>query len=41
LAALFCLNTLLVDVNLYEFVDLRECLYLAVFVNHAESPIVA
>jgi hypothetical protein len=41
LAAVFCLMTLLVEVNLYELVDLIEGLYLAVFVNHAESPIEA
>ena len=41
LATVFCMKTLLVDVNLDELVNFIEGLYLAFFVNHSESPIVA
>jgi hypothetical protein len=41
LATVFCFKKLLVEFNLYKLVDLIEGLYLAFFVNYAESAVVA
>jgi len=41
LATIFSLKKLLDDVNLYKLVDFIEGLYLAVFVYHGQSPVVA
>lgn len=41
LATVSSLKTFLVDVNLYELVDLIESLYLAVSANHTETSLLA